>query len=190
MINYPVRRALYEKYIVHTKRLAVAFLLLGLSGILFPGLFGLTVAVFVGWMMFFSGIFAGYVTFRNDRKSLLGWFKSILLTVTGILMISRPFTGVSALAVLVAVYLFTDSAVNFMLAFALRPPVHKIWPVVNGLVSAVLAVIFVYYTPNPLASSWILGLYVGISLLFDAMMLWQLGKGAGKIVVEKMVVEE
>jgi len=58
------------------------------------------------------------------------------------------------------------------------------------LVSTILGVIFLLYAPNPLASSWLLGLYVGISLLFDAFMLWQLGKGADKIVVEEMYVEE
>ena len=37
--------------------------------------------------------------------------------------------------------------------------------------------------------AWLVGLYVGISLLFDAIMLFQLNKGADKIVVEELVVE-
>jgi len=190
MINYPSRKAFYEKYVVHTKRLAIAFLLLGLAGIIFPAFMGTFVAVFVGWLLVFSGVFTAYYTYQNDKKSILGWLKALVFTIAGLLMIFNPFTGASALAIVLAVYLFVDAALNFWLAFTLKPAVNKFWAVLNGLVSTVLGVIFLLYAPNPIASSWLVGLYVGISLIFDAIMLWQLSKGADKIVVEEMVVEE
>ena len=190
MINYPTRKAYYDKYIVHTKRLAIAFFLLGLAGVIFPGLMGLTFAVFIGWVMLFLGLYGGYVTYKVNTKSFWGWLKALLLVVTGILMIWKPWAAASALAILMAVYLFTDAAINFGLAFTLKPAVNKLWAVINGLVSGILGVIFLYYTPNPLASSWLLGLYVGISLLFDSIMLWSLSKGADKILVEQMYLEE
>ncbi len=190
MINYPSRKAFYQKYVLHTKRLAIAFLLLGLAGIIFPAFMGLTVAVFVGWLLLISGLLTGYLTWQNDKKSVLGWIKFLLLSITGILMIINPFSGASALAVLLAVYLFIDAALNFTLAFQLKPAINKVWPVLNGLVSTILGFIFLLYAPNPILSSWLVGLYVGISLLFDSIMLYQLSKGADKILVEEMVVEE
>ncbi|NPA45970.1 MAG: hypothetical protein GXO24_02010 [Chlorobi bacterium] len=190
MINYPARKAFYEGYIVHTKRLAIAFILLGLVGIFFPGLLGMTTAVFVGWVMFFLGLSAAYYTYKVDSKSVLGWIKALLLIVTGLLMVFKPLAGVVALGLIVAAYLFIDAAINFSLAFTLKPAVNKIWPILNGLVSTILGVIFIMYAPNPLATSWLLGLYVGISLLFDGFMLWSLGKGADKIVVEELYIEE
>ncbi len=189
-MNYPARKAFYQKYIVHTKRLAIAFLLFGLLGIFFPSFFGLTVAAFVGWLLFFSGIYAGYTTYQTDKTSIWGWLKSLLLIITGILMILNPHLGTSALAILMAVYLFVDSALNFMLGFNLKPAINKVWPFLNGVVSAILGVIFLLYAPNPLYSSWLLGLYVGISLLFDAIMMYQLSRGADKIYVEELIVEE
>ena len=190
MINYPARKAFYEGYIVHTKRLAIAFILLGLVGIFFPGLLGMTTSIFVGWVMFFLGLFTGYYTFKVDPKSVLGWLKTILLIITGLLMVFKPLAGVVALGLLVAAYLFVDAVISFSLAFNLKPAVNKIWPIINGLVSTILGVIFIMYAPNPIATSWLLGLYVGISLLFDGFMLWSLSKGADKIVVEEMVIEE
>jgi len=190
MINYPSRKAFYEKYVVHTKRLAIAFLLLGLAGIIFPVFMGTFVAVFVGWLLFFSGIFTAYYTYQNDKKSLLGWLKALLFILAGLYMIIRPPDGASALALVVAVYLFIDAAINFWLAFTLKPAINKFWAVINGLVSTILGALFVYYSVHPVAAAWLLGIYVGISLLFDAFMLWQLSKGADKIIVEEIVVEE
>ncbi len=190
MLNYPKIKTHYEGYVIHTKRLAIAFLLLGLAGIFFPLFAGLTVAVFIGWLLFFSGIFTGYYTYKVDKKSVLGWLKALLLVATGLIMIINPASGVIALAVLLAAYLFTDAVINFWLAFTLKPAVNKIWAIFNGIISVILGIIFLYYAPNPLASSWLLGLYVGISLLFDALMLFQLSRGADKIVVEELFVEQ
>jgi len=190
MINYPSRKAFYEKYIVHTKRLAIAFLLLGLAGIIFPAFFGLVVTVFFGWLLLISGIFTGYTTYKIDPKSWLGWLKALLFTITGLWIIFKPDIGASALAIVMAVYLFVDAALNFWLAFTLKPAINKFWAILNGLVSTILAILFLIYSPAPVAAAWLIGIYVGISLLFDAIMLWQLSKGADKIVVEEIIVEE
>ncbi len=190
MIKYPQRKAFYEGYIVHTKRLAIAFLLLGLVGIILPHFFGLTVSVFVGWLLFFGGLFTGIYTYRVDKKDWLGWLKSLLLVIIGLWMVLNPAVGAVTLALVLAIYLFADAVLNFILAFQLKPAVNKIWAVINGLVSTILGVLFVYYSYNPIAAAWLVGLYVGISLLFDAIMLFQLSKGADKIVVEELVAEE
>jgi len=190
MINYPKRKAFYEGYIVHTKRLAIAFILLGLVGIFFPVLLGMTTAVFTGWVAFFLGLSAAYYTYKVDRSSVFGWIKSLLLIIAGLLMVFNPWAGAVALALLLAAYLFVDAAINFSLAFTLKPAIHKIWPVLNGIVSTILGVLLIMFAPDPLKESWILGIYVGISLLFDGLMLWQLSKGADKIVVEELYVEE
>jgi len=187
MINYPERKEFYQSYVVHTKRLAIAFLLLGLVGIFLPAFWGMTVSVFVGWLLFFLGLYTGFVTYKLQPKSVLGWLKALLLVVVGLLMVLNPFAGASALAVLIAVYLFVDAVLSFTLAFTLKPAVNKAWAVLNGLISTILGVIFLAYAPNPLASSWLLGLYVGINLLFDSLMLFQLSKGADKIVVGEMI---
>ncbi len=190
MINYPKIKTHYEGYIIHTKRLSIAFLLLGLAGILFPAFAGLTIAVFTGWILVFSGIFTAYYTFKVNKKSIPGWFKTILLIATGFIMIFNPASGVIALAVILAAYLFTDAVLNFWLAFSLKPAVNKLWAVFNGIISAILGIIFLYYAPNPLAGSWLLGLYVGISLLSDSLMLFQLSRGAGKIIMEELLIEQ
>ncbi|NPA42743.1 MAG: hypothetical protein GXO27_01780 [Chlorobi bacterium] len=191
MLNYPARKRFYQKYVVHTKRLAIAFLLLGLAGIIFPPFMGTFLAAFIGWLLLLSGIFTGYYTLQNDKKSITGWLKSLLLIIAGIIMLTRPAdVGVSALALVLAVYLLVDAAINFYLAFTLKPAINKFWAVINGIVSTILGVLFIWFSNNPPAAAWLVGLYVGISLLFDAFMLWQLSKGADKIIVEELVAEE
>jgi uncharacterized membrane protein HdeD (DUF308 family) len=180
MINYPKQENFFQGYIVHTKRLGIAFLIFGVLGILFPTLMGMTVSVFLGWLMLFLGLFAGYVTYKANPKSFWGWLKAVLLVIVGVWMIARPGIGASALTILMASYLLIDSSISFGLAFSRIPTANKIWSVINGLVSILLAIIFIFIAPNPVASSWFLGLYVGISLLFDGIVLISFSNQANK----------
>ena len=180
MINFPKQESFFRGYIVHTKRLGIAFLIFGALGILFPTFMGMTVSVFLGWIMLFSGLLAGFVTYKANPKSFWGWLKVLLLVVVGVWMIAEPGIGASALALLMATYLLIDSAISFGLAFSNIASVNKIWSISNGLISAILAMIFIFLVPNPTASSWFLGLYIGISLLFDGIVLISFSKQADK----------
>ncbi len=180
MINYPKEESFFKGYIVHTKRLGIAFLIFGALGILFPTFMGMTVSVFLGWIMLFLGLLAGYVTYKANPKSFWGWLKALLLVIVGAWMIAKPGIGASALTLLMATYLLIDSSINFGLAFSKIPAANKVWSIINGLASVVLAIIFIFFAQNPLASSWLLGLYVGISLLFDGIVLISFSKQADK----------
>jgi len=76
-------------------------------------------------------------------------------------------------SLLLAVYLLIDALGSFMLAQFVHPAKGWGWMVFNGVISIVLAALFLIGPPA--TSLWLVGLYVGINLLFDGMALVAIG---------------
>jgi uncharacterized membrane protein HdeD (DUF308 family) len=103
----------------------------------------------------------------------MSWLKPMLLLVSGVLMAANPLAGVAALALLLSFYLLMDAFGSFALASALRPAPGWLWMVVNGVMDLVLA--FLFTISWPASSMLLVGIFVGISLLFDGAALIAIG---------------
>jgi uncharacterized membrane protein HdeD (DUF308 family) len=94
-------------------------------------------------------------------------------------MLFYPLLGVEAVGLLIAFYLLLDAMHSFAHARASYPAKGWGWMTFNGVVSVLLASMFLIGWPT--TSLWLVGLYVGISLLFDGWTLvaigWMLRKG-------------
>ncbi len=149
----------------------IVFILIGLTGIIFPTFMTFTTVMFVAYLMLFAGISAAWMTWISNRKDWAGWLKSFILVGVSILMIFYPMEGVATLGLLFAIYFFTDAFASFGLAFSLKP--EKIWWMwlFNAVTSLALGTIFLI--DWPFGSLFMVGLLVGISLLFDGIaLLW------------------
>ncbi len=73
-----------------------------------------------------------------------------------------------------------DSVINFSLAFSIKP--EGVWWIVllNAILSLALGIYFIYAIPNPIKTMWLVGIFVGISLLFDGIMLLSLANASKK----------
>jgi uncharacterized membrane protein HdeD (DUF308 family) len=77
------------------------------------------------------------------------------------------------------VYLSLDALGSFTLAQSVHPAKGWGWMVFNGVISIVLAALFLIGWP--VTSLWLVGLYVGLNLLFDGMALVAIGWSMRKI---------
>ncbi len=151
----------------------IVLMLLGIGGILFPGIMSLATLFFVAWMMLFGGLMTGYFTWMSDRSDWLGWLKTFILVATALLLIFKPMPGIAAVGMLLAIYFLFDSFGNMALAFTMKPAKGWWLWLLNGIFSLLLAVIFL--VGWPFSSLYLVGLFVGISLFIDGIVLITLG---------------
>ncbi len=168
-----------EKFAKHSKIAGVIFLLLGLVGIFYPVIMSLTTAYFVAFLFLLSGFMIAFHTYNTDKKDWLGWLKAFLYLLTGILVTIYPIPGVAALGIILAIYFFMDGFASFALAGQLKGQKYNWLIVINGILSIILGVIFLVYWP--FGSLVLVGLFVGISLFFDGIVLLTMSSAIKKI---------
>ncbi len=174
MVNFSIftnNPELVERFKQNAQIVGITFIVLGLLGIFFPEITSLTSAIFFGWLLLFSGFLVGWHTWYTNKKDWLGWFKFVIFTVTGVLVILNPLPGVITLGILFSAYFFVDAISSVSLAFSIRPQAMWWMSLLNGVLSLVLGIIFLLAIDNPIKTLWLVGLFIGISLFFDGIML-------------------
>ncbi len=174
MMNYKLfinNKDITEKFAKTSKLYGILFIILGLVGMFFPGIMSLSSAVFLGWLLLFSGVFTAVQTWQVNKKDWISWLKSLLYIVVSILIVLNPLSGIVALAIIFTAYFFVDSGLNLALAFSLRP--NDGWWIVllNAVLSLAIGIFFLLAISEPLKTIWLVGMFVGISLFFDGVML-------------------
>jgi len=169
-----INKNLVDNFKKYSKISGTLFMLVGLVGIIFPTFMSFTALSFVAYLMLFAGAFSGWLTWQSNKNDWAGWLKSFLLVVTSLFMIFYPMEGIAALGILFAIYFFMDAFAGFGLAFSLKP--QQVWWIwfLNAITSLALGIIFVIGWP--FSSLYMVGLFVGISLLFDGIALLMGGK--------------
>jgi len=170
-----------DKFYRYSKILGVIFIITGLIGIFYPAITSVTSAIFLGWLMLFSGIVVAFQTWQVNKKDWLGWLKAILFIIVSVLIIFNPLTGIIALGILFTAYFFIDSALNLALALKLRPDNSWLIALLNGLLSFAIGVYFFIAIADPIKTIWLVGIFVGISLFFDGVLLLSLSSATKNI---------
>ncbi len=153
--------------------LGILLVLLGIIGIAFPAFLAVAVEVFFGWIMIIGGFIWLYYAYKLRANSFSSWIKPIILLVGGGLWLAFPASGIAALTLLISFYLFSDAFGSVALAFERRPFQGWFWLLFNGLISLFLGILILVGWPA--SSVFYLGVFVGISLLFDGISLLMLG---------------
>ncbi len=165
---------LAKKFGKSATTVGIIFLILGLLGIFFPGIMSVATVFFIGWIMVLAGLMAGYFTYLTDRREWLGWLKAFMLVMVGLLLVLYPMPGIAAIGLLLAVYLLMDAFGSAAIGFSVKPMKGWWLWLVNALLSLILATIFI--VGWPMSSLWLVGLFIGISLFFDGIVLIAMGK--------------
>ena len=156
---------LLKKFKTHSLIAGILLLLAGLVGIFFPGITSLTLSYFIGWLLVIGGTINAYHTIKSYNTKWIAWFKPVILVIIGILLLLYPLTGVAAIGLLLVIYFFMDGFAGILFGLEFKPYHGWIWMVLNGIISFILAGLFLIGWP--FSSIWLVGLFVGISLFFD-----------------------
>ena len=158
--------------------LGILMIILGVFAIAAPVVATLAVQIALGWILVVGGIAQGVHAFmvRSWGGFLLQLLSAALYLLIGILLLVNPVEGALALTFVLAVFLIVEGAFRIFLALRLRDHRGWGWILTSGLLSLVLGVLI--WAEWPVAGLWVIGLLVGIQLLFTGWSLVMLALGA------------
>lgn len=89
----------------------------------------------------------------------------LLYLGAGILILSNVLTGAIALTFVLGVTIFAQGVIQVILAFAIRPIQSWGALLVSGVLGVILGILI--WSQWPLSVGWLLGVWIGVSLLCD-----------------------
>lgn len=148
---------------------SIVLILIGIVGIALPQFLAMAIALFAGWLLLFAGTIALFITWHGFRDRWVAWFKPFVLIAIGLLILLHPIAGTAALGLMLAIYFLFDGIAGVSSALDMRPQQGWGWLLFNGVTSLLLALILILGWP--FSSAWLIGLFIGISLLIDGVSL-------------------
>jgi uncharacterized membrane protein HdeD (DUF308 family) len=159
--------AFVKKSVGWSIALSVLMIVAGILAIASPLAAGIAVNIVVAWLLVFSGCV--HLVFAWYRPSAGGFIwellVGILYIVIGGYLLVHPVIGLASLTIALGIYLFLEAILEFVLGFALRPLPGSGWLLFDGIVTLILAVMI--WRTWPSSAGWVIGLLVGISMLFS-----------------------
>ena len=167
-----LRRGMHDHWRMFAAEGAL-LVLLGLIAITLPLFAGLATAILLGWLLLVAGIVGLLATLRARRAPGFGWafLSAMAALVAGLVLLWNPLAGLVTLTYVLTAYFIADGVFNIVLALSHRRELSKRWEwmLLNGLFDLVLAAFIIAGLPGSLV--WVLGLLVGIDLLFGGISL-------------------
>lgn len=144
----------------------IVFVLLGILAIAIPGIFTLGVTLLVGWLFIAAGLVQLFRSVKAEGipGALFAILSGIFYLVIGALLLLHPLTGVKTLTLLLAFFFLVDGIFQIAAGIRYRPFKNWGWLVLSGIISILLAAII--WSGWPGTAVWVIGLLVGINLLF------------------------
>ena len=153
----------------------IAVLILGVLALMMPLAFGLTTTLLTAILLIAAGIAQTIYAFNAGSfgKGLLQFLFGGISILGGIAMMAMPGVGLLTLTIAVIAYFLVDGISTIVAGFRLRPVKGWGWMLFSGIVSVVLAVMI--YREFPAASAYIIGILVGIRMIFAGWSMILLG---------------
>ena len=121
--------------------------------------------VFFGWLLIFASIFQFVAAFMVGNWSgfFLHLLLAILFAIVGIMMLTRPVISAETWTLVIAILFLVGGL--YELIFALWSHLAGWgWHVLSGVVATILGVLVL--AGWPVSGFWVIGLFVGIMLVF------------------------
>ncbi len=159
--------------------LAVGVLLIIAGTIALGSAFFMTVfsMVLLGWLMIGGGLFETIHAFSCKRWGgfFVDLFAGILYIVVGFMVVANPGATAVALTLLASLFLIFGGISRVVVSLIVRYQ-NWVWLLLHGLVNLVLGIAI--WRQWPLSGLWVIGLFVGIDMVFNGWSLVMLGFAA------------
>jgi uncharacterized membrane protein HdeD (DUF308 family) len=151
-------------------------LVLGIFVVLAPMFTGIGVTVLIGMLLIATGIVEIISAFKAGSfgKGVLRFLIGGLGIVAGGIIFATPVQSLSILTIVLAVFFVAGGIINIILWLQIKSDEAGGWALFSGILSILLGIlIFVQW---PASGIWAVGLYVGIRVMMQGLMLMGLGR--------------
>jgi uncharacterized membrane protein HdeD (DUF308 family) len=158
----------------------ILFVILGLLAIAVPVLFTFSVELLFGGLLIVGGFLQGYRAYTLWEKPgfYISIFAAILSLILGFIFIANPLKGVLTLTAVLMLYFFISGVFKIVLGFELRQTPSWGWLIFSGIIAIFMGGII--YSGWPGTAFWVIGLLLGIDMLFFGISLLSLAFAVDK----------
>lgn len=152
--------------------LSIALIVLGIVAIILPGIASAFFTSVIGWITLISGVVMIVQSFQSKpvRGFWLNLIIGILYAIAGIYILFNLGSAVLALTLAFGILFIIEGIYTIIMAFTNRSGHRMSWLVaLNGIVTLILGIMVL--NRFPYSAIWLIGLYVGISLLMSGVSL-------------------
>ncbi len=158
--------------------LGIFLMVMGITAVWYATVATIAVMTLFGILLVASGLVQ--LILAALGKHWKGFGLSILLgllnLVVGSWIIIQPQTAAVALTLVIAIFLVASGLFRIILAIMVRKETSIVWIFAGGLISLILGILIWMHWPD--ASTWIIGLYVGIDVFLNGWALMNLSFAA------------
>ncbi len=146
--------------------LGILLTILGTLAVIFAVASTLISVVYLGALLIVAGIFEGIKASKIHHWStfFLHLFLSVLYIVGGIFIVLNPEVNAISLTLLLAFFFIVSGMLKIIFACAKNLP-HRFWLLFNGIITALLGFLILQQWPS--SGLWVLGMFVGIEMIFS-----------------------
>lgn len=140
----------------------------------------LATMVFFGCLMLLAGILQTVhaVVMRGWSGFYIDLVAGLLYAVIGLMIVAHPGATAVALTLIIAVLLVLGGIFRVVIALAVSYQ-NRLWLFLHGIVNLLLG--FVIWQSWPVSGEWVIGLFIGIDMIFNGWSLIMLGLVAKKL---------
>ncbi|PSB12938.1 hypothetical protein C7B61_01760 [filamentous cyanobacterium CCP1] len=152
--------------------LSIALIILGILAIVSPGIASAFFTILIGWITLISGVVMMVEAFQSRpvRGFWLNLIVGILYVIAGLYILFNVGAAIVALTFAFGVLFLVEGIYTIIMAFTNRTGNGMSWLVaLNGIVTLILGILVL--NQWPFSAIWLIGLYVGISLLMSGISL-------------------
>jgi uncharacterized membrane protein HdeD (DUF308 family) len=145
--------------------LSIVLIIFGVLAIALPIISSLGVAIVIGWLVIFAGIAQLFHAFQSKGIGHIVWkiLVAAFYLVAGANLIARPALGAAGLSLVLGIFLIAEGIADVIAYFATRKSGSSLWVLLDGIIT--LALGFMIWNHWPSGSLWIIGTFVGISMV-------------------------
>lgn len=153
--------------------------IVGVVAIILPQIATFATNIFIGAILVAGGIVAAVTAFRARGSAVTasGIIVGLLAIAAGVILLVFPLVGVVSLTLFLAAYFLVTGILKLFYAFKIDSERSRIWAILGGGVSVVLAIVL--FAALPEAAFWALGLIVGIDFIIYGFTLIEAACSAG-----------